>query len=68
MSDETIARLQQEAAEAKSLTYSRIRDITNDFTSASNQLAPGELVKDEWFTLFESVGALEVSLAISTIC
>ncbi|KAI2611575.1 Mak10-domain-containing protein [Hypoxylon fragiforme] len=35
-------------------------DITKKFTSAVKTLAPGELVKDEHFTLFESVAALEV--------
>lgn len=37
-----------------------VRDVTADFAAASNQLRPGELVKDEFFTLFEAVGALEV--------
>lgn len=41
--------------------YTRsIRDVTADFVAASQQLPPGELVKDEFFTLFEAVGALEV--------
>ncbi|KAI1262347.1 Mak10-domain-containing protein [Xylariaceae sp. FL1019] len=35
-------------------------DITDRFKSAVNTLAPGELVKDEHFTLFESVSALEI--------
>ncbi|KAI0156424.1 Mak10-domain-containing protein [Xylariaceae sp. FL1272] len=35
-------------------------DITDKFRSAVSALAPGELVKDEQFTLFESVSALEI--------
>ncbi|KAF6838293.1 N-alpha-acetyltransferase 35, NatC auxiliary subunit [Colletotrichum musicola] len=35
-------------------------DITSKFTAAAEQLDPGELVKDGFFTLFESVGALEI--------
>ncbi|KAI3530505.1 Mak10 subunit [Colletotrichum abscissum] len=35
-------------------------DITSKFKTAAETLAPGELVKDGFFTLFESVGALEV--------
>lgn len=37
------------------------KDITKDFTAASGLLESGQLVKDEFFTLFEAVGALEVS-------
>jgi hypothetical protein len=37
------------------------RDVTANFIAATQQLPPGELVKDEDFTLFEAVGALEVS-------
>ncbi|KAI1813327.1 Mak10-domain-containing protein [Poronia punctata] len=36
------------------------RDITNIFLSSAKSLQPGELCKDEYFTLFESVSALEV--------
>ncbi|KAJ5151272.1 uncharacterized protein N7482_010524 [Penicillium canariense] len=36
------------------------RDITADFTEASSKLRTGQLVKDETFTLFEAVGALEI--------
>ncbi|KAH6851288.1 Mak10 subunit, NatC N-terminal acetyltransferase-domain-containing protein [Chaetomium sp. MPI-CAGE-AT-0009] len=36
------------------------KDITQKFRSAVASLKPGELVKDGFFTLFESVGALEV--------
>ncbi|KAI6781851.1 N-alpha-acetyltransferase 35 [Emericellopsis cladophorae] len=35
-------------------------DITEKFKKASSALQPGEIVKDEFFTLFESVGALEI--------
>ncbi|CAK7227713.1 N-alpha-acetyltransferase, non-catalitic subunit [Sporothrix bragantina] len=35
-------------------------DITARFTAAASALEPGELVKDGYFTLFESVGALEI--------
>ncbi|KAK7415529.1 N-alpha-acetyltransferase, non-catalitic subunit [Neonectria magnoliae] len=35
-------------------------DITDKFAEAVKTLAPGELVKDGFFTLFESVAALEI--------
>ncbi|KAF2966260.1 hypothetical protein GQX73_g7317 [Xylaria multiplex] len=35
-------------------------DITDQFTSAVGALSAGELVKDEHFTLFESVSGLEI--------
>ncbi|KPM35127.1 hypothetical protein AK830_g11443 [Neonectria ditissima] len=35
-------------------------DITDKFAQAVKTLAPGELVKDGFFTLFESVAALEI--------
>ncbi|KAH7321111.1 Mak10 subunit, NatC N-terminal acetyltransferase-domain-containing protein [Stachybotrys elegans] len=35
-------------------------DITEQFAQASKALAPGELVKDGFFTLFESVAAIEI--------
>ncbi|KAK3314781.1 Mak10 subunit, NatC N-terminal acetyltransferase-domain-containing protein [Apodospora peruviana] len=35
-------------------------DITSKFASAAAALQPGELIKDGQFTLFESVGALEI--------
>ncbi|OHE99154.1 Mak10 subunit [Colletotrichum orchidophilum] len=35
-------------------------DITSKFKKAAETLAPGDLVKDGFFTLFESVGALEI--------
>ncbi|KAL2802492.1 Mak10 subunit, NatC N-terminal acetyltransferase-domain-containing protein [Aspergillus granulosus] len=36
------------------------RDITEKFTQAASKLKTGQLVKDEYFTLFEAVGALEI--------
>ncbi|KAL4812335.1 Mak10 subunit, NatC N-terminal acetyltransferase-domain-containing protein [Aspergillus spinulosporus] len=36
------------------------RDITEEFTQAASKLKTGQLVKDEHFTLFEAVGALEI--------
>ncbi|KAL4917166.1 Mak10 subunit, NatC N-terminal acetyltransferase-domain-containing protein [Aspergillus aurantiobrunneus] len=36
------------------------RDITEKFTKAAAKLNTGQLVKDEYFTLFEAVGALEI--------
>ncbi|KAJ5084874.1 hypothetical protein NUU61_009453 [Penicillium alfredii] len=36
------------------------RDITAEFTEAAAKLHTGKLVKDELFTLFEAVGALEI--------
>ncbi|KAF7587158.1 hypothetical protein BBP40_007666 [Aspergillus hancockii] len=36
------------------------RDITHEFTQAASNLRTGQLVKDEYFTLFEAVGALEI--------
>ncbi len=39
--------------------------MTEEFAAAAKQLQPGQLVKDEYFTLFEAVGALEVSSVYS---
>ncbi|KAK5800792.1 hypothetical protein VI817_003004 [Penicillium citrinum] len=36
------------------------RDITAEFTESAAKLKTGQLVKDELFTLFEAVGALEI--------
>ncbi|CRG83051.1 N-alpha-acetyltransferase 35, NatC auxiliary subunit [Talaromyces islandicus] len=36
------------------------QDITDIFVNAASKLNQGELVKDETFTLFEAVGALEI--------
>ncbi|KAI0973165.1 Mak10 subunit, NatC N-terminal acetyltransferase-domain-containing protein [Xylaria arbuscula] len=35
-------------------------DITNKFASAVRTLSPGEIIKDDQFTLYESVSALEI--------
>ena len=55
-------RLKLEAQQAQQARLFRkgVKDITQEFTKAAKQLGPGELVKDEFFTLFEAVGALEV--------
>lgn len=55
-----LSRLRQEANQMAYNSRDR-RDVTNEFTIASDQLEPGQLVKDEFFTLFEAVGALEVN-------
>ena len=55
------SRLAQEAKQFPSVGRRKTTDITKDFTTAANQLESGQLVKDEFFTLFEAVGALEVS-------
>ncbi|KAG9384417.1 amino-acid N-acetyltransferase protein [Pyrenophora tritici-repentis] len=39
----------------------KIHNVTDKFTRACNALEVGQLVKDEYFTLFESIGAIEVS-------
>ena len=58
------ARLAQEAQEMRRAPLrpepKGIRDVTAKFFTASKQLPSGELVKDDFFTLFEAVGALEV--------
>ncbi|MCJ1399551.1 hypothetical protein MMC11_002753 [Xylographa trunciseda] len=38
----------------------KAHDITKDFTEAAESLGTGQLIKDEFFTLFEAVGALEI--------
>ncbi|MCJ1483161.1 hypothetical protein MMC06_003328 [Schaereria dolodes] len=38
----------------------KARDITSDFILAASKLGTGQLVKDDFFTLFEAVGALEI--------
>ncbi|KAI5245798.1 Mak10-domain-containing protein [Aureobasidium subglaciale] len=37
-----------------------VKDITREFLDASAELRQGQLVKDDFFTLFEAVGALEI--------
>ncbi|KAK3069221.1 N-alpha-acetyltransferase, non-catalitic subunit [Teratosphaeriaceae sp. CCFEE 6253] len=56
-------RLAQEVQQTQAaLSYGKrgIKDVTEEFTAAANLLPPGQLVKDEYFTLFEAVGALEI--------
>ncbi|KAK0836795.1 N-alpha-acetyltransferase, non-catalitic subunit [Friedmanniomyces endolithicus] len=55
-------RLAQEARQTLSFGGASrgIRDVTEEFAAAAKQLQPGQLVKDEYFTLFEAVGALEI--------
>ncbi|CAK3878317.1 Hypothetical predicted protein [Lecanosticta acicola] len=53
------ARMQQNNSHAPPLTRGT-RDVTADFVAAAKKLPPGDLVKDENFTLFEAVGALEI--------
>ncbi|KAF2652823.1 Mak10-domain-containing protein [Lophiostoma macrostomum CBS 122681] len=38
----------------------KVYDVTEKFTRACKALEVGQLVKDEYFTLFESIGAIEV--------
>ncbi|KAL6707119.1 N-alpha-acetyltransferase, non-catalitic subunit [Coniothyrium glycines] len=38
----------------------KVHDITEKFIRASKALEVGQLVKDEYFTLFESIGAIEI--------
>ncbi|KAH6642587.1 amino-acid N-acetyltransferas-like protein subunit Mak10 [Boeremia exigua] len=38
----------------------KIHDITERFLKASDALEVGQLVKDDYFTLFESIGAIEI--------
>ncbi|KAJ4378829.1 N-alpha-acetyltransferase, non-catalitic subunit [Didymella sp. IMI 355093] len=38
----------------------KIHDITEKFLKASDALEVGQLVKDDYFTLFESIGAIEI--------
>lgn len=36
------------------------QNVTSEFFAAASALNTGQLVKDEYFTLFEAVGALEI--------
>lgn len=56
---QTARQLAQEV-ETMSIATKGVRDVTEEFMAAAKQLPPGYLVKDEYFTLFEAVGALEV--------
>lgn len=57
-------RLAQEARQALSYGGRGVTDVTEDFAVASHKLPVGQLVKDEDFTLFEAVGALEVGTTL----
>ncbi|CZT18802.1 uncharacterized protein RCC_04646 [Ramularia collo-cygni] len=51
----------QQMRQKPASSYTRgTRDITEFFIATSKQLKSGELIKDEYFTLFEAVGALEI--------
>lgn len=58
-----VARLRAEARQTMANTSRGLRNVTEEFSAASSQLVAGQLVKDEFFTLFEAVGALEASQA-----
>ena len=62
------ARLAREARQAMSFGSRGVRDVTAAFTAAAKQLQPGQLVKDEYFTLFEAVGAIEVKPTLQLQC
>ena len=50
----------EEFKAAASGINARFSILTHDADAFNAELQPGQLVKDEFFTLFESVGALEV--------
>nr|OQO31272.1 hypothetical protein B0A51_01026 [Rachicladosporium sp. CCFEE 5018] len=54
------ARLAEEAKAFRPSYQRKPEDVTAAFARASKALPPGELVKDEFFTLFEAVAALEI--------
>nr|OQO27945.1 hypothetical protein B0A51_04291 [Rachicladosporium sp. CCFEE 5018] len=54
------ARLAEEAKACHPSYQRKPEDVTAAFAKASKALPPGELVKDEFFTLFEAVAALEI--------
>jgi hypothetical protein len=54
------ARLAREARRPTVYAGRGVSDVTEAFAVAAKQLPPGHLVKDDYFTLFEAVGALEV--------
>jgi hypothetical protein len=54
------ARLAQETRRTMKFAGRGVSDVTEAFATAAEKLPPGELVKDDFFTLFEAVGALEV--------
>ncbi|KAG9681025.1 Mak10-domain-containing protein, partial [Aureobasidium melanogenum] len=60
----TMSSVYNGGATARSSQYTQrqmvVRDITKAFSDASAELRQGQLVKDDFFTLFEAVGALEI--------
>ena len=54
-------RLAREARQAMAFRGRGVQDVSAEFIAAAKQLQPGQLVKDEYFTLFEAVGAIEVN-------
>ena len=56
--------LAREAQQTLTFGQRGVRDVTEEFAAAAKQLQAGQLVKDEYFTLFEAVGALEVCLHV----
>ena len=58
--ENALTRLAQEAQEALQIGRARVEDVTEKFNEASKLLQPGQLIKDDFFTLFEAVSALEV--------
>ncbi|KAL5121539.1 N-alpha-acetyltransferase, non-catalitic subunit [Pleosporales sp. CAS-2024a] len=52
--------LRQSLKTSQNAHQPKLHDITEKFTKASNALNVGQLVKDEYFTLFESIGAIEI--------
>ncbi|QIX01763.1 hypothetical protein AMS68_007280 [Peltaster fructicola] len=54
------ARLAQEARQMVGFSRTSMKDITQAFNDASELLECGQLIKDDYFTLFEAVGALEI--------
>ncbi|KAF1918038.1 amino-acid N-acetyltransferas-like protein subunit Mak10 [Ampelomyces quisqualis] len=52
--------LRQSLRKSQAVYEPKLHDITEKFTKASQALDVGQLVKDESFTLFESIGAIEI--------
>ncbi|KAF2207771.1 hypothetical protein CERZMDRAFT_71287 [Cercospora zeae-maydis SCOH1-5] len=51
---------QQQRRPSAFVGHRSVQDVTANFISAAGQLEAGELIKVEYFTLFEAVGALEI--------
>ncbi|KAK5111772.1 hypothetical protein LTR62_004692 [Meristemomyces frigidus] len=58
--EQAAKRIVDEARKAPVYAGRSVRDVTEDFATAAKRLPAGRLVKDEYFTLFEAVGALEI--------